>query len=121
MNSQTSLVAADFRLTQWAEQIRECQNRPAGMNVDAWCEEHGITKANYYYRLKRVRQALLQQASQNTPEFIDISSAIGEKQAIPVAQPAAVLRSPSGAILEIADTASENFLHSLIGAMFHAE
>ena len=52
MNTQTSLVAAQIRLQQWANQIKDCQNRPADMKVDAWCQEHGITKANYYYRLR---------------------------------------------------------------------
>ena len=51
MNTQTSLVAEQIRLQQWADQIRDCQNRPSDMKVDAWCREHGITKANYYYRL----------------------------------------------------------------------
>ena len=27
MNTQTSLVAEQVRLQQWAEQIKECQNR----------------------------------------------------------------------------------------------
>lgn len=54
MNTQTSLVAEQIRLQQWADQIRDCQNRPSDMKVDAWCQEHGITKANYYYRLRRV-------------------------------------------------------------------
>ncbi len=59
MNTQTSLVAEQIRLQQWADQIRDCQNRPSDMKVDAWCREHGITKANYYYRLRRVREACL--------------------------------------------------------------
>ena len=54
MNTQTSLVAEQIRLQQWADQIRDCQNRPSDMKVDVWCQEHGITKANYYYRLRRV-------------------------------------------------------------------
>ena len=49
MSSQTSLVAEQVRLRQWAAQIQECQNRPADMKVETWCSEHGITKANYYY------------------------------------------------------------------------
>lgn len=57
MAEQTSLVAQQVRLMHWAEQIRECQNRPEGMDVSTWCEQNNITKANYYYRLKRVRQA----------------------------------------------------------------
>ena len=36
MNTQTGLVA---------EQIRDCRNRPSDMKVDAWCQQHGITKA----------------------------------------------------------------------------
>lgn len=51
MNTQTSLAT---------EQIRDCQNCPSNMKVDAWCREHGLTKANYYYRLRRVREACLE-------------------------------------------------------------
>lgn len=60
MSSVTSMVAADFRLQEWAAQIKACRNRPAGMSVVSWCACHGITKANYYYRLRRVRQACLE-------------------------------------------------------------
>lgn len=59
MKSQTSLVAKQTRLNQWAEQIRKCDNRPQGMTVDDWCLENGITRANYYWRLRKVREALL--------------------------------------------------------------
>lgn len=54
------MVAADFRLQEWAAQIRECQNRLAGMSVVDWCACHGFTKANYYYRLRRVREICLE-------------------------------------------------------------
>jgi len=30
------------------------------MTVVGWCACHGITKANYYYRLRRVREACLE-------------------------------------------------------------
>ena len=61
MASQTSIVAKQVRLMEWAEQIRDCQNRPRKMDVAAWCAQHGITKANYYYRLRRVREVCLEQ------------------------------------------------------------
>lgn len=60
MNSTTSLIAKQYRLNQWAEQIRDCRNRPEGMAVTEWCSLHGITKANYYYRLRQVRKACLE-------------------------------------------------------------
>ena len=60
MSSETTAVAVQYRLKEWSEQIRECQNRPAGMSVVDWCATRSITKANYYYRLRRVRQACLE-------------------------------------------------------------
>lgn len=64
MSSETTIVAAGYRIHEWAEQIRDCQNRPSGMSVADWCTRNGITKANYYYRLRRVRAACLE----NIPE-----------------------------------------------------
>ncbi len=63
MNSTTSLVARQYRLQQWADQIRECQNRSSGMSVSEWCSQHELTAANYYYRLKEVRKACLEHIS----------------------------------------------------------
>ena len=73
MNTQTSLVAEQIRLQQWADQIRDCQNRPSDMKVDAWCREHGITKANYYYRLRRVREACLE-LYDPSPSFVELTA-----------------------------------------------
>ena len=67
MSSATTAVAVQYRLKEWAEQIRECQNRPAGMSVVDWCATHGITKANYYYRLRRVRRAYLENLPPEAP------------------------------------------------------
>ncbi len=67
MNSATTVVAVQYRLKEWAEQIRECQNRPTGMSVIDWCAGHGITKANYYYRLRRVREACLESLAPEAP------------------------------------------------------
>lgn len=68
MVSETSLAAQQCRLMEWAEQIRDCQNRPEGMSVIEWCSRNGITKANYYYRLRRVREACLEQFPEEAAE-----------------------------------------------------
>jgi len=59
------MVATDFRLQEWATQIKECQNRPQNMKVEDWCAAQGITKGNYYYRLRRVREACLSSLPQS--------------------------------------------------------
>jgi len=60
------MVAEQCRLQEWAAQIRDSQNRPAGMSVVEWCARNGVTKANYYRRLRRVRKACLESISQET-------------------------------------------------------
>ena len=67
MSSATTAVAVQYRLKEWAEQIRECRNRPAGMSVVDWCATHSITKGNYYYRLRCVRQACLENLPPEAP------------------------------------------------------
>ena len=34
MSSITTAVAADYRLQQWAQLVKECQNRPSDMMVE---------------------------------------------------------------------------------------
>lgn len=59
MNSQTSLVARNLRLQEWANMIRECNLRPMGMTVNQWCEQHSITRCDFYYRKRAVQKACL--------------------------------------------------------------
>ncbi|GFI18219.1 hypothetical protein IMSAGC009_03391 [Lachnospiraceae bacterium] len=71
MSSETTMAAEQCRLQEWASQIRDCRRRPADMSVVSWCACHGITKANYYYRLRRVREACLESISgEETPQQI---------------------------------------------------
>jgi hypothetical protein len=67
MSSETALMAEQCRLQEWAAQIRDCQSRPSGMSVVEWCAGHGITKADYYYRLRRVRKACLETIQTKMP------------------------------------------------------
>ena len=47
MATQTSLIAQQTRIREWAEQVRDCQSRPKGMDVETWCAQNNLTKANY--------------------------------------------------------------------------
>lgn len=74
MSPKTAIVAAQYRLWEWAAQIKDCQNRPAGMSVAEWCASNGITKANYYYRLRRIREACLDNIPRETlsPQVVPV-------------------------------------------------
>ena len=97
MNTQTSLVAEQLRLQQWAEQIKDCRNRPADMKVDTWCTQHGLTKANYYYRLRRVREACLTVCEIAGASFVALPKPAIVPTDVPASFPsaAAILRGPA--------------------------
>ena len=120
MKSQTSLVAQNTRLNEWAQQIRDCQNRPAGIKVDDWCRQHGMTKATYYWRLRKVREALLD-AADISAEFVELQPAIQSSDSTSSPKIIAILKGTNQLSLEITDQMPETFLHSILGAMSHAQ
>ena len=101
MKSHTSLVAQQIRLSEWADLIRNCQNRPQGMKIDEWCQLHDITKASYYWRLRKVREAYLEAAEQ-TQTFVEVpSSTIHPVNMTSEHKIAAVIRNENQITLEI--------------------
>jgi hypothetical protein len=128
MNTQTSLVASQFRLQQWAEQIKDCQSRPEDMTVDTWCDQNGITRSNYYYRLRRVREACLSAAESNGASFVEMPVPVNPDPGRPVAvrtasstDTIAVLHCTNGLFIEIRPGASAEFLQTLIGALAYVK
>ena len=78
MDSITTMTARQCRLQEWTEQIKSCKNRPQGTSVEEWCSLQGITKANYYYRLRRVRMACLQEISKNHSDSAQVMAQVPE-------------------------------------------
>lgn len=121
MKSQTSLVAKQTRLHEWALQIKECQNRPEGMKIEEWCNLNGITKANYYWRLRKVREALLE-TTDVQPTFVELPVPIPEKSVESEEwKIVAVLQGTNHLSLEITNQASASFINMLLGALKDAE
>ena len=121
MKSQTSLVAQQTRLSEWAAQVKECQSRPEGMKIEEWCQLHGITKANYYWRLRKVREAFLE-ATDITPAFVELPvSSPPEPEVSGKPEIIAVLRGKNHLALETTDHASSAFINILLGAMINAQ
>lgn len=133
MKSQTSLVAEQTRLKVWAAQIQDCQSRPKKMTVEDWCGKNGITKANYYYRLKRVRRAYLDHVQSRVPPSGEQKQSFIELP-VPITLPGqnsecdrrpsnlvAVLRGKNNLSLEIYSGATPEQMKSLIGALNYAE
>ena len=126
MTTQTSLMAEQVRLQQWAEQVRDCKNRPRGMNVETWCAQNNITKANYYYRLRRVRKAYLDQMQTEQSNFIELplpseeNVSVGTEN-VPDPVPVIRIKTKEGVSFEVFSNASTEVLKYLIEVAIHAE
>ncbi len=119
MKSETSLVASHYRLRKWTAQIQACNNRPEGMEVQEWLAQHNISKAAYYYRLKKVREACLDLTdAPQTPTFVEVPL---ENPVSCNEETSAIIRMSNGVELQIRNNASESFLRNLIGAIAHVE
>ena len=48
------------------------EQQQSGQTVRAWCSERGISTKTYYYRLRKVREAICQNVRQTAPEIAEI-------------------------------------------------
>ncbi len=113
--------AQQTRLSEWADMLRDCQNCLQGMKIDEWCQLHDITKASYYWRLRKVREAYLK-TSDHTQTFVEVpSSAIHSADITVEHKIAAVIRGRNNFTLEITEQASASFLQTLLGVIGNAQ
>lgn len=56
----TKLATTQIRITEWAAIIKDC--KASGLKVDEYCQQHDISRDAYYYWLRKVKAAALQQA-----------------------------------------------------------
>ena len=91
------------------------------MNVETWCSQNGISKANYYYRLRRVREAYIETTAQNSETaFVELpvmsDQQITKKQGS-TDQPVAQIHTSDDLLIDIFSSISADQLQSLIGAI----
>ena len=119
MKSKTALIAKRIHLQQWVQEIKDCNSRPKGMTVDAWCQEHGLNRHTYYWHLKEVRAAYINAAEEkhlipsedSKPCFVEVPQR-HEK----ISQTKVVI-AIGAASLEISDEISDEFLIRIFKAV----
>ena len=90
------------RINEWSDMVMAC--RRSGLTVQQWCNSNGINIKTYYYRLRKVREALCEdthdivQIPINSINAVSITSSIKINAGnlnveLPDTIPAATLRS----------------------------
>lgn len=91
------------------------------MEIDEWCQLHDITKASYYWILRKVREAYLEIAN-HTQTFVEVpSSEIHSVNTISEHKTPVIIRSGNTLTLEITNQASASFLSTLLGVIRNAQ
>lgn len=124
--STTSLVARQCRLREWAQMIRDCQNRPKDMSVEEWCESHSLTKANYYYRMTQVRKACLEAVPKEVVEQAVVPVPMNlmtiEEQGISETEADSFLELESNGItVRVTQQTSAELLSKVLGVIAHVK
>lgn len=47
------------RINEWSEMVKDC--RSSGLTVQQWCGANGINIKTYYYRLRKIREAICEE------------------------------------------------------------
>ena len=96
------------------------------MDVETWCAQNNITKANYYYRLRRVRKACLDQMQTEQSNFIELplpseeNVSVGTEN-VPNPVPVIRIKTKEGVSFEVFSNVSTEVLKYLIEVVIHAE
>jgi hypothetical protein len=87
------------------------------MKVETWCSHNGITKANYYYRLRRVREAYIETAQSSETTFVELPVISDSEKQEPKDQPVARIHTADNLSIDIFSSISAEQIQSLIGAV----
>ena len=61
--NEIAKVKKEVKLAQWTEMVKI--RNESGLTVTDWCKQNGINLKTYYYRLKRLRQAVCNEIEQH--------------------------------------------------------
>jgi putative transposase len=66
----TRKIAAEYRLSQWMNVIREQQN--SGQSIKEFCQDRGISRNSYFYWRRKLREAACMELSKIESGNVDI-------------------------------------------------
>ena len=116
----TQLVTSNVRLMQWRGIIQE--RIQSGLTVDEYCERRNLSRNAYYYWLRRIKIATIENCSDR---FVELLPQKSDPVQIPSNRdedfiPAAVIRLGNTTV-SVKDGISRELLSLLVEVIGHAE
>ena len=112
--NEIQTVTKNMKLQQWSDIIQAC--KASGQRVDDYCADHDISRNAYYYWLRKVREAALEQSrciftEVNQPSSVN-SPSHSEASSVSICL--------GDAVIHVSEGASRQLLHMAIEAVRNA-
>ena len=113
-------ASKQYKLKQWLELIQDYKS--SGLTIEDWCAANRLKKHQYYYRLRKVREAVL--LAERKQEIVAIPDTLAE-QKVPVEETqvtAGELKIQIGnALIHVSHSTSSPLLRMVLEVMNHAQ
>ncbi|WP_333646053.1 IS66 family insertion sequence element accessory protein TnpA [Lacrimispora sp.] len=115
-------ITHEVRLTNWTKLIQECLS--SGLSKKQWCLQNQIDEKQFYYWQRRVREEIYAEQVSAAPvelstSFVEVPSLSKVKE--PKSTNVSAQIHVNGCTIEIADSASDEFLHRLLLALSYVQ
>ena len=136
MKSKSATLTKKLQYQHWAEEVKACENRPAGMSIARWCRENGIKQSTYYGHLNKVKELCLDVYNNSMDGSIETELVSNSHSNVSVVEASNFVELPLPALksthkpaitisigkstMEISEDISDAFLRRLLGALNNA-
>ncbi len=109
----TKLATKQIRLNEWAGIIRDCN--ASSLTVNEYCSQHNLSRDAYYYWLRKVREAALQQAG-----FVELPAATAVSKSGPSAFSTQMIIRVGETELLVNQDSPDELVRRVLGIVNHA-
>ena len=112
--NEIQTVTKNVRLQQWMSIIQDCKS--SGLKVDDYCLEHNISRNAYYYWLRKVKEAAIEQSgslfAEVNPSFTAVTPGCSDASSVSICL--------GDAVIHVNEGTSGHLIHTVIEAVRNA-
>ena len=115
-------ITHEMRRANWTGLIQDCLS--SGLSKKEWCLQNHVNEKTFYYWQRRIRKdayenQVIEKPVNHEVGFVEVPSLPKVQESIASSVSAKIL--VNGCTIEIADSASNEFLNRLLGALSYVQ
>ena len=115
-------ITHEMRMAYWTKLIQDCLS--SGLSKKEWCLQNHVNEKSFYYWQRRIRENAYDHQMVSKPVnhevgFVEVPTLPKVQETASSNISARIL--VNGSTIEIVDSASDEFLHRLLGALSYVQ